>query len=179
MTSIPVTNTRTKKILRFALIMTWIVFIALMVQTGALLVTYGVTIFNPQAEKHMYLGHELYAISIYSFDHYTLAVFFTTAILAMKAFIAYIVIRDLSEVKMENPFTTDTAWTLEWISYILLGITFLAIFTNLQAAWLLKNMGVPIPNAPVEEYVFVTVIVYVISLVFKRGVELIAEKKAL
>lgn len=178
MNPVPTINTRTKKILRFALIMTWIVFIGLMVQCGAVLVSYGVSVFNPQAAKNLYLGLDLYAIHVFSFEHYTVAVFFTAAILAMKAFIAYIVIRDLSEVKLENPFTADTAWTLEWISYILLGITFLAIFTNIHAAWLLKNLGVPIPEAPVEEYVFVTVIVYVISLVFKRGVELIAEKKA-
>lgn len=177
MNTIPTTNPRTAKILRFALILTWIVFIGLMVQTGAVLVTYGISMFNPQAAKNLYMGLDLYAIHAYSVEHYTLAVFFTAAMLAMKAFIAYIVIRDLSQVKMENPFTSDTSWTLEWISYILAGISFLALFANIHAEWLLKSLGVPIPKAPLEEYIFITVIVYVISLVFKRGVELIGEKQ--
>lgn len=176
MNSIPTTNTRTKKILRFAMILTWIVFIGLLVQTGAVVVSYGVSMFNPQAAKNLYMGLDLYAIHAYSVEHYTLAVFFTAAILAMKAFIAYIIIRDLSQVKMENPFTSDTAWTLEWISYLLAGISCLALFANIHAEWLLKSLGVPIPKAPLEAYIFITIIMYVIALVFKRGVELIEAK---
>ena len=51
-------KTKTDKILAAMNVVTWIVFIGLMIKAGGILVTYGVSIWKPEGAKSLYEGTE-------------------------------------------------------------------------------------------------------------------------
>ena len=167
--------TRTKQILQIMYVLTWIAFVGLMIETGAILVSYVVSCINPGAAENMYkdlkLG-ELRALSIWQF---TLSVSYTAAISGMKAFVLFLVIKALSKVNLANPFTVEVAAILERISYILSGIWIVAVVNNQHAGWLLKRTAIHSETFSSEEFIFMARLVFIISQVFKRGVEIQSE----
>jgi len=84
-------------------------------------------------------------------------------------------IKVLSKVNLQNPFTTEVARLLERISVVLLGIAIVAFMNNAQAGWLLKTNGVAQYKLAIDEFLFMAGLVYIISQVFKRGVEIQTE----
>lgn len=167
--------TRTKQILQVMYVLTWIAFVGLMIETGAILVSYVVSCINPATAENMYKDlnlEELREISIWQF---TLSVSYMLAVSGMKAFVLFLVIKALSKVNLANPFTVEVVAILERISYILLGIWIVAVINNEHADWLMKRTGIESKTLSSEEYIFMAGLVFIISQVFKRGVEIQSE----
>ena len=57
----------TKQILKLMHILTWIVFIGLCIKTGVILISYLVSINNPEASKNLFGGLNLYQYYNFSF----------------------------------------------------------------------------------------------------------------
>lgn len=167
--------TRTKQILRAMHALAWVVFIGLMIEAGAILTSYAISCINPEATRNLYMGLDLQGLRQFSFWHYTISVFFMVALLCMKAHISLLVIKILSKINLVNPFKIKVARILERISYVLLGASVIAILNNLHVGWILKRTGVLQEESAVEEFIFMTGLVFIISLVFKRGVEIQSE----
>ena len=89
------TKTKTETILVIMNVLTWIIFIGLMIEAGAILVSYGVSIINPKMVIKMYKGFDFYSLSQYDFWHYTGIISFKAAILIIEAYTAYLVIKVL------------------------------------------------------------------------------------
>lgn len=169
------TNSRTKRLLTVMLILTWIAFIGLMIKPGAILVAYIVSCVNPEATRKMYPGLDQGALRQFSFWHYTLSVSFTLALYAMKAFVLYLVIKAMSAVNLVNPFKMEMVRILEWISYVLLGTWIIATLHNMHTGWLMKRTGIEQETWPAETFIFIAGLVFIISQIFKRGVEIQSE----
>jgi hypothetical protein len=171
------TKTKTEQILTVMLILTWVVFIGLMIQAGAILFTYGISCVNPEAGKNLYKGLNLYDLEQFNFWYYTLSVAFMVAISCMKAFMSFLVIKTLSKVNLANPFKIEVAQILERISYVQLGIWVVSLINNGYAYWLLEITGEQHGNEVSGEFLFVAGLVFIISQVFKRGVEIQSENE--
>lgn len=169
------TNSRTGQILDIMYILAWVAFIGLMIEAGAILISYGVSCVNPEAARKLYKGLDLYPLRQYSFWHYTQSVSFLVALSAMKAFIFFMVIKTLSKVNLKNPFTIEVARIIEKISYVLLGTWIITILNNAQNGGLLKRTGIFIEDRDAGEFIFMAGLVFIISQVFRRGVELQSE----
>jgi hypothetical protein len=169
------TKTRTEQVLRVMNVLAWVAFIGLMVQAGAILTSYGVSYLYPNAAKHLYREWSFYPLQQFSFFHYTLSVFFTAGIMAAKAFMCFLVIKTLSRVKLETPFTLQVTAMLEQISYILVIVGLLAAFSDYHASWVLQETGVIEPKTDAFNHIFVAGLVFIIAQIFKRGIELQAE----
>ena len=76
---------------------------------------------------------------------------------------------------MSDPFKTDVARLLERISYVLLGSCLIALVSNGYTAWLSIRTGSPQGDLDVGELIFMAALVFIISQVFKRGVEIQSE----
>ena len=74
-----------------------------------------------------------------------------------------------------NPFKIEVAWILEKVSYVLLGIWLLDTLSNVHSSWVLKQTGVLPGDWDAGEFLFMAGLVFIISQVFKRGVEIQAE----
>jgi hypothetical protein len=170
-----IAKTRTEQILTVLYILAWVAFVGFMIEAGAILVSYGISWFKPEAAKNLYMGLDLYALSQFDFWYYSSAVSFLVALSGMKAFVAFLAIKTLSKVNLMSPFKIEVARILEQISYVLLGAWILGVLSNAQTSWLLKRTGVLHGEWVSGEFLFMAGLVFIISQVFKRGVEIQSE----
>jgi len=173
-------KTRTETVLTVMHVLAWIAFIGLAIETGAMLVSFGVSWLNPVAAKDLYQGMNLYDLSQYNFWLYTQTVSYIVALMAVKAYAVYLIIKILMKVKLQTPFTAETVRRLETISYVLFGGVIISIISQAQANWLEKRVqdfNINWIGENAGEFLFVAGLVFIISQVFKRGVELQSENE--
>jgi hypothetical protein len=166
---------KTERILMFMHILAWVAFIGLTIKAGSILISYGVSCVNHTAARNLYNGLDLGNLREFNFWYYTMSVSFIFAFSAMKAFVAYLVIKILSKVNLMNPFTVEVALILEKISYVLAGTSLIALLNNAQASWLMKRTEIFQVELASGEFIFMAGLVFIISQVFKRGVEIQSE----
>jgi Protein of unknown function (DUF2975) len=171
------TRTRTEQILTVMRIVAWVAFIGLLIQAGALIISYAVSGFNPDAAKNLYQGLNLFKLRQFNFYYYTMSVSFIVGLTVMKAYIAGLVIKILSKVNLTNPFTADVANRLESMSHLLLGTWVVSMLHDVHNKWLSKRIGSFDGDWNAGEFIFIAGIVFVIAQIFKRGVELQSENE--
>ena len=170
-------KTITEKILKIMLVLTWIAFIGLMIEAGTVLVSYVVSCINPDVTKKLYQGVDLDKMMRFSFWHYSFTLYFKFSLLGMKAFIAFLVIKTLSKVNLANPFTVAVSQRIALISYVLLAAWFVSLVNHVHANWMLQQMGKPEADYAAREFLFIAGLVFILSQIFKRGVEIQAENE--
>ena len=164
-------KTRTKTILAIMHVLAWVVFVGLMVKAGAILVSYGISMISPQTGQLLYQKQDLSALRISDVFQYSVAALLRVAVAAMEALIALVVIRILSSVNLQKPFTADIIRRLESISYDLVAIWAVTTMQSVHLAWL----GHENPDWVGVNTLLVAGLVFVIAQVFKRGLELQSE----
>ena len=169
------TITKTQHILQAMQILSWVAFIGFLIETGAILFSYIVSLVNPEVAGKLYKLTDLSHLRGLNLSYYTIAVSFMVALGAMKAYIAYLLIRVLTKVNLADPFKMKVALLLEKISHILLGAFVVALLNSLNVAQTVKDTGVQLEEWPTGEIIFIAGIVYIFSQVFKRGVEIQSE----
>jgi hypothetical protein len=169
------TKTRTEQILKIMHILSWVAVIGLVAEAGAILISFGISCVNPVGAKNLYMGLNLYNLRQSHFWYYTQLVSFMVALPTMKAFMVFLVTKILSKINLSNPFTFEVAQILERISYSLLGIWFVSFLSSAHSSWLSKIANEQFGNNTSSEFLFVAGLVFIISQIFKRGVELQSE----
>ena len=170
-------RTKTHEGLAAMQILAWIAFIGYMIEAGAKLTSYAVSYVNPAAAKNLYLGLNLYDLRQLDFWQYSVAVLFLTLLPLMKSYIAWLVISTLSKFNMNNPFTAGVAGKLEKISFAAFVTWCVTIFNNAYITWLMKKTGGLQGNLLATEFIFMVGLVFIISKIFRRGVEIQTENE--
>jgi hypothetical protein len=158
-------------------ILAWVAFIGFGIKAGAILISFGISFFNPEAAKNLYKGLDVYELRSISFWYYVQTVSFLVAIPMLKAHASYLVIQTLSKFNLKNPFTMEVVKKLESISYILLGTWVVTILSNAHTRWIEKMTGAFYGTYESGEFIFIVGLVYIFSQVFKRGVEIQSENE--
>ena len=159
----------------FMRVFAWIAFIGFMIEAGAILFSYIISYYNQEAAGNLYMNLNLIGLQEYSFWQYTMSVSFMVAYSCLKAYVAFLLIKTLSGVNLVNPFKIEVAMLLEKISHVLFGISIVAIVYNAHSKWLMKRTSIILEKWPAEELIFMTLLVFVITQVYKRGVEIQSE----
>jgi hypothetical protein len=175
MTTTQTTHKQTVLILRIMNVIAWIAFIGFCIEAGAIIFSYAVSLVNPQAAKNLYNALDLSPLKQFSFSHYTYSVFLMVALLGMKAIISFLAIKALSEVNLTDPFTIAVARLLEKICYALVIMFIIAIVNDLHADWLSKYAHLTQQKMATGEYLFIAALVFIISRIFNRGIEIQSE----
>lgn len=170
-------KTKTEQILGVMNVLSWVAFIGLTIQAGAILVSYGVSTVNPEAAKNLYKGLNLYSLMQFNFWHYTLTVSFMIALCLLKAYVAYLVVKILSKIKLSSPFTVEVSELMERISYFILALWVIAMVYNLHTAWLVKKIAALQENFVSGEFIFLAGVIFVMAQIFKKGVEIQSENE--
>jgi len=172
------TQKRTQLILQVMNVLFWIVFIGLCIKTGALLISFSVSMFiNPVAAKDLYMGLNLSALKQYDLYQYFFLAAAFIIITGLKAYIAYLVIKISLTLKINQPFSAEVSAFISKISRVALGTGVMAVFA---AAWskALVQKGIAMPITWNEgEILFFAGIVFIISLIFQRGIEIQTENE--
>ena len=169
-------KSKTEKLLKVMRFLACLAFIGLLIKAGAIIMSFGVSIQNPEASKDLYKGMDLSRYADYSFINYTLIVGYYVLLYLMQAYIALFMTKLLSSLNLEKPFTETVVDLLKKVSYTIFGVWLIAMLHNAHVIGLEKYAGIDAePFA--GEYIFLAGIVYVLAQLFKRGVEIQAENE--
>jgi hypothetical protein len=108
--------------------------------------------------------------------------FYFTSIIPSPSFESNIVLQttivDGLVQNIKNPFTIEISSKIQKISYILFELWVISFIGNSYIGFVSKETGIDLANHfNHEEYFFMAGIVYIISQIFKRGVELQEENE--
>lgn len=170
-------KTKTESILATMNVLSWIVFIGLLIQLGATLVSYFVSIFNPEMTKRLYMGSDLYSVLKLDFLKYSVIAFLMIALLGLKAYTAYLVIQILSKINLAQPFTMRVALLIEKVSHIIFSVWLVSMFINGFHGWLIHN-GLPYSENWISgEFIYLAGVIFIIAQIFKKGIEIQSENE--
>jgi hypothetical protein len=168
-------KSKTETILTVSKFLALVGGIWLSILCGSQLLTLVASFISPGWAKRTYEADlNLFRIRDYSTGFYACAMGLNIAVLALKALTWYVVFELLSKLKLQTPFSMEVEKKLERIAYLLLGVWIISsIFWETYTYYLLKATAIQLPaRNSADEYLFMAGIIYIISQVFKRGIEI-------
>ena len=169
---------KTNIIMKVMNIIFWIVFIGLCLETGALLVSLFVTLFiNSNGAEDTYMGLNLLDLYNFNVEHYIGVASFSITLSALKAYLAYLVIRLFMKFDLNYPFNEKTASVITQMSHYALSIGVVAIIAENYANRIMRQGLTLQIDWGAEQFLFFAGIIYIIALVFKKGVEIQSENE--
>jgi hypothetical protein len=166
---------KTETILKGSRILAFMGFVWFSILFASQLVTLIASFINPDWAKRTYeVDPTIFSIREHSTWFYGYAMCLLIAVSAFKVLIWYVVFGLLSRLKLQTPFSMEVEKKLEGIAYLLLGVWIVSnIFWKIYIDYLFKATGIQLPvNNNADEYLFMAGIIYIISQIFKRGIEI-------
>jgi hypothetical protein len=173
-------KTRTEKILVVLKILAFMGAVKYSIDCGAQLTHFVASFINTDWAKRTYeVNLDIFNIREKSIWFYSYAMCLTIAVSALKAFIWYVVFDLLVKLKLQTPFSMEVEKKLERIAYLLVGVWIVSsIFWKTYIYYLSQATGIQLPtNNSGDEYLFMAGMIYIISQVFKRGIEIQEENQ--
>ena len=171
---------RTETILLVSKILAFMGFVGFSIVWGGQLVTLIASFINPEWAKHTYeVDLNIFSIREHSRSYFIMAMLINISVSILKALIWYVIFDLLSKLKLQTPFSIEVEKKLEGIAVLLLATWLVSsIFWKLYLHYLSTDTGVQLPPRVMEdEYLFMAGIIYIISQVFKRGIEIQEENQ--
>ncbi len=167
-------KTRTEKILAVLRVLAWMGLIGYAVNLGSQLICFVVSFTNPVASKQIPgVAQDLVNLLHYNLRFYVWAMAFVIALSAMFVCLWFQVMTLLSKLNIRNPFTSQVSKKLEKIAWWLFAIWIVGFIGECYADWLSKRMGERLSIISIQdEFLFTAGIVYIISQIFKHGIEI-------
>jgi hypothetical protein len=110
-------------------------------------------------------------------SHYISVVSLLAAVYCLKAHVFYMLIKILSTLNLDYPFSTRVASWIGTISQLMLGMSLLALIAEGYCGWLAKRGVAITQHWGSSEYLFMAGVVFIVALVFRRGTEMQAENE--
>lgn len=157
----------------------WIVFIGLCIQTGALLVSFLVGLISTDAGRKMDPEVDLSGLYRFGVVHYVIIVSLIVLLSALKAYMAYLVVKISMKINLAQPFSRRVGTLITQISHAALLAGIIDVVAQSYSKQVLKwDAALPILQRHIGsggELLFLAGIIFIIAQVFKRGIELQAE----
>ena len=157
-------------------IVAWIIFVGLCIEAGGLLVNFFYSLYNPEFVQNLYQKldlSELYSLNKWAFyGMYSFILF----IAILKAILFYVVIILITKIDLSKTFSNFASKQISQISYYTLSIGLLSYIAR-QTAKNLQHHGYEIDQlnqfwVDSEAFILMAAIVYVIAIIFKKGIEI-------
>ena len=157
-------------------VIVWIIFIGLCIEAGSLLINFIFTIFSPENVGDLYNKIDL--SKLYGRNRYEFYGLFSfiLAVAIMKAHLFYTVIELSYKLNLSKPFNESAYKKIRDISYYTFSIGIIShIGRELARNLSHKQDDFDILNgywADSQAYIFMAAVIYIIALIFKKGLEL-------
>ena len=154
----------------------WIIFVGLCIEAGALIVNFFFSLYNPEFVGKLYQKLDLSYLYVRSnwvfFGMYS----YIISIAVLKAVLFYVIIKLVTEINLVKPFNEVVPKQILKISYYTLSIGLISYLAR-QTVQNLGHRGFSLDMLDefwVDSPAFVLMagIVYVIGIIFSRGVEI-------
>src|SRR6478609_2655017 len=173
-------KTRTEKILVVLKILAFMGAVGYSIDCGGQLTNFVASFINPEWAKRTYhVNLEIFSIREKSISFYVYAMCLNIAVSALKATIWFVVFYLLTKLKLQTPFSMEVEKKLERIAFLSLGVWIVSgIFWKIYVYYLTQDTGIQLPaNNTGDEYFFMAGMLYIISQIFKRGIEIQEENQ--
>lgn len=171
-------KTRTEKILAVLKILALLGAIKYSIDCGSQLTSFVASFINPGwASRTYHVNLDIFNIRKFSTTFYAFGMCLTIAAAALKATIWYVIFDLLLKLKLQTPFSMEVQGKLERIAFLMLGVWVICNFIwKIYTYYLMQDTGIQLPAiSNGDEYFFMAGIIYIISQVFKRGIEIQSE----
>ncbi|MBK8846953.1 MAG: DUF2975 domain-containing protein [Bacteroidetes bacterium] len=157
-------------------VVAWIIFVALCIEAGALLVNFVFSLFKPEIVKNLYEKMDLSDMYLRSKWAYFTMYTFLLCISFMKAFLFYLVIKMLMKLDLSKPFNSFVARQINLMSFFTLAIGLFGYIAR-QTAKDLMQKGYNVDSlekfwGDSQAFILMAAVIYVIACIFAKGVEL-------
>lgn len=157
-------------------IVSWIIFVGLCIEAGALLVNFVYSLFKPEIVHNLYQKLDLSQMYNTNILIYLGMYGFILTISILKAYLFYVVIQLLLKLDLEKPFSTYVASKIKKISYITLEIGILSLIAR-ETSQKMEHYGLESDklNQFWEDgraFLLMAAVIYIIATIFSRGVEI-------
>ena len=172
-------KTRTEKILLGLRFITWIAMLGYSIECGCQIISVIVSFYNPVTAKQIPgINQDLFNILQHDRWYYMYAMVFVIGLSALKVHVWYYVIDLLAKFNLSNPFSIEVMKKLERISYDLFSIWGISVLAKLYIRWVSDKTGERLDIINVGgEFLFIAGIVYIVSQIFRRGIEIQEENQ--
>lgn len=157
-------------------IVSWIIFVGLCIEAGALIVNFVYSLFKPEIVHNLYQKLDLSQIYNTNIWVYFGIYGFILTVSILKAYLFYVVIKLLQKIDLLKPFNSSVADQIKNISYITLGI---GIFSLIAREISRSMVHYGLENDKLNQFwkdgsafLLMAAVVYVIATIFSRGVEI-------
>ena len=114
-------------------IIAWVIFVALCIEAGGLIVNFIFSLYKPEFVQNLYQKLDLSEMYNRSKLVFFVMYSFILFISILKAYLFYVVIRLLHKLDLSKPFNTYVADQIKKISYYTLSIGFLSYIARQTA----------------------------------------------
>jgi hypothetical protein len=172
-------KTQTKTILEIIKYLALLGAIGFSIECGSQITSFIISFYNPAFAKKIYLANEsIHELRGFNLNYFYLVMSLIIILSALKAYIWYYLSDFLFKLNLKNPFTKIVSNKVQNISYFLFDLWIISYAGNVYIKYVSKRTDIDLVNLfNHEEYFFMAGIVYVISQIFKRGVELQEENE--
>jgi len=160
-------------------VIAWLIFVGLSIEAAALIVNFVFSLYNPMVVKNLYQKLDLSGIYSKSQPVFFMVYGFLLVTAVLKSVLFYLVIQITYKLKLDSPFIHYVAKKITWISYCTLSIGLVSyiatkvVATLVQEGFELNNLTAFMTDG--KDFIFMAAVVYIIAVIFKRGVELQTE----
>jgi|SRR5690606_12614170 len=169
---------KTEKILSFLKIISWIVFIGYLMTAGSLLISFVLSFFHPEIASKMYkVNPDIFVLREKSTFVFVCGFSLIIAMVCMFSYFWFLVIKLFDKLNIKNPFSIEIVRHLEKMAYFLLGIFIVSVIAKGYLEGQLNHLvGVELKLGE-NNILFMAGIIYIISQIFKRGIEIQQENE--
>lgn len=170
----------TKQILKILYVLSWIIFIGVCVEAGGSIFSAFYTLMiNPINAATFWAGNDLSSLYQYDPGHFLVETLLISIPSVLKACIFYLIIKMLygKKLSMAQPFNNEVRLFLIKGSCLAFGIGLFTAWGVKYTEWLV-NQGIEMPDTQhlrlggADVWLFMSVILFVIAQIFKRGIEI-------
>ncbi len=170
---------KTDLVIKFLHVITWIIFIALCYQTGALMFNYAFMQFRVFPPENQYLILDLTELFRQSEVYFGLLFGLAIGVNGLKAYTFYLITLIFQYLNLHKPFSQEMSRLISKISYYIFAVGILGAVAQGVTDELAKQ-GFPVANSYVHwddysAFLMMAAVVFVIAQIFKKGLELQAE----
>ena len=163
-------------ILKVLNVVSWIVFIGLCIEAGALIFNFILTLFKPIAANNIYKGLNLSEMYEKAFPHFVGVMSFIVVLSVLKAYLFYLVVKIFIKLNLVKPFNVEIAKLIEKISFEAFSIAIVSIIAHQYTNRLIQS-GYEVSHAEkywddTAAFLMMAAIIFVISQIFNKGIEL-------
>jgi len=169
---------KTNQILEVLKVIAWIIFIGLCVRTGSIIISFLISLlFNSEGAANLYRDMDFAPILAYSQPHYIVMICLVISISAMKAYLFYQVIQIITKLNINHPFSEFTEKLIGKMAGVAFQIGITGLIAKLYAQWIMKQSVFFTFEGGTAEFLFLAGILYVVSVIFRKGIELQSENE--